>query len=255
MNLFPATPISLNRLTLNAVKNLWGTLKATWPLIVALLVIKEIYCELNLPIASNSHVHLLIMALVVLFNMGIWAVICLRSYRLLEGAALPLFEAISSVFKRSFLLLGAYFFYIFLTSLVGSIGYLIGGLLLNYLSYHEQLRPLLGLVIGLPVLYAIVLFFFAIPLILIDNLSIWKAFKEGAQLVYRRWFRGFIVYAGILLLMVLIDYIQFQPFILSYGHWLEILIQIPVFLIFIPFLSNFYMLSLHDLKLRVAEEG
>ncbi len=105
----------------------------------------------------------------------------------------------------------------------------------------------------IPTLIFIVFMIFALPLTIVDRLNPLKAMARSYVLIGTRWLQAFTVYAclGMMYILVtpntlhahfLIRYHLFMPFVFV------------MYLIFVPFIVNYLLFMLNDLKLRWAAQ-
>jgi len=110
-----------------------------------------------------------------------------------------------------------------------------------------------SLVVGLPILYAYLRYFYTIPLIAMEGLPIGEAFYEASALVGRNIVRIFGVYACIFAIWALVS-----PNTL-HGHFMQAyhvsaLFDFIVFCVTLPIIVNLIVFMRNDLRLREAED-
>ncbi|PHQ81122.1 MAG: hypothetical protein COB66_03150 [Coxiella sp. (in: Bacteria)] len=111
-------------------------------------------------------------------------------------------------------------------------------------------RSLIFALVGLvPIIVCIGFYIFTFPLIILDDLPPLKAFAQSYRLVRARWLHSFTVYVaiGIVLLLVLPGTRHAMFF---RRHHVLLLFDFVVFCILLPFLVNYVLFMLNDMKVR-----
>lgn len=256
MQSFFTAPTSFKNISLAAFRHWWSSLKLTWPLIILLVILREYYCSSCQGIHPQHPIwNLVVTLLLILIDISLWVAICAAIYRSFEGRTEGLWVHFLELLERSPLLLLAAFLYSFFVSLAGLGGYGLGWLVLHHVAADSPFLKMLPVLIGFPMIFVAVLLLFVLPLFVIDKLSFWGAFKKGAGITYHHWFRAFCAYAAVIIFIFAIRFLYMMQ-----GQWegfafLDTGINLISFLVLVPLVANFYVLVMHDLKLRALNEA
>ncbi len=251
MQTFPSSPSGFKEIIKRSFINWWPSLKLTWPLILGLVLIREFYCPSCAVVSGESWSwQIAKMFLVVLLDISIWIAISVMIYRAFQLQIEGFWHNILPVFKRCLSLLISLFLYSLFISLAGLVGYIAGAFILQHAAPESVWVKVIPLLIGLPMLYVIVLLLFTLPILIIDNLSIWEAFKRSAAISSVHWFRAFFAYVGIVAFLSLLRGIYMWQMSANITGLMSIGIDLLSFLVLVPLFINYYVLALHDLKLR-----
>jgi hypothetical protein len=103
---------------------------------------------------------------------------------------------------------------------------------------------------SLPMIYLLVLFYYAIPLVFLENASIFKGFQQSSSLVgIHQWLRGFGLYALTLIIWILVSPDTIHGHVLA-NYYLSAPFDLVIFCLFIPLLNALILMLLNDLRLR-----
>ncbi len=251
MSTFATAPTGFKDIFFKSIQNWWFSLKIIWPLLLLLVLLKESFCPTCMkPNLHTSFSFFLLLFGVMMVDVSLWAAISAAIYHAFRGEVLRFWHGLAFTARRAFWLLMALLLYSIFISLAGLGGYGLGSLVVHYTATESIFRQIIPILIGFPMLYVIVLFLFALPLLLVDNLSVWGSLVRSAQLTYRHWFRAFFAYVMIVLFLSAMHGLYLLQLNLGYSRWVDVAAQLGVMLLLVPFVANFYVLVMHDLSLR-----
>ena len=253
MQAFATSPSSFKKMALQSLQNWFPSFKLIWPLIIPLVLIRQYYCpSCSAPNPEHWMTQLIVAFLMIMIDITLWVAISVAIYRSFQLQRDAFWQHLLPMFKRCFSLLVALFLYSFFVSFAGFLGYLIGGQLVHNVTADSSLLKMVPILIGTPMLYVLVLLLFTLPMLVIDNLSVWQAFKHSASMTGPRWFRAFFAYAALLSFVGILSGIYSLEYKFGSGFFVNFAIDFISFLVLVPLFANFYVLVLHDLKLRTS---
>lgn len=198
----------------------------------------------------NLYVGLSFFVLIMLVNIYIHAIILHRSHYAFKGEWIELYSSVKYANQRYLRLLGGLVVWFVIAILLGVIG---AGIAL--LGKVLGLAWLTTLIIVLFVTFVIVLFYYAMPVIVLERRGVFESFQKSIRLFFGSpWSTTFIfliTFAIVLILHLILDYFfrQIGPsFWFMAGHLLFQFITYPL-------LFSTVLVLLHNAKLKVHDSA
>lgn len=108
------------------------------------------------------------------------------------------------------------------------------------------------LLFSLPLNFLYVLFYYATPLIFLENAAILSAFIQTTTLIgTQQWFRGFGLFAMSLIIWILISPDTVHGHVLA-NYYLSAPFDLIILCLLVPLLNSMIILLLNDLRLRIS---
>ncbi|HLD16203.1 MAG TPA: hypothetical protein VJB02_00605 [Coxiellaceae bacterium] len=196
------------------------------------------------------NVHLLVAFAFFLLELWLWSWMLIQTYDVWKHEGLSLKAgALKAVRLLPKVVLG-FALLLLIVGLATFVGYWLGLITLHYLPQKLHVDMVNFMFLAVFYLYTVVLFLVALPLIVVDQRSIFTAFAESARITVRHWFIGFGGYvASIAIAFVLIAANHFED---RFGlpSFIRVLVEILCFFIFVPVVVNYVLLIMNDLILR-----
>ncbi len=250
MSTYPTSPRTLSYLITLSFKQYGAVLKAIFPMILLSAVVKDLYIYFG-GLPANSWFRLAIIIVMVLAELYLWAVILWGANAVLLGAPVRLNQACREVYRKLSAIYAGFFALLLVLCVVFFVGYLLSNIFSMLAGNTMLVRSVLTLLlIGLPMTFAFVLFLFVLPLLILESLPIWLAFRRSILWVgYENWLRTFSVYAVVLVVIL------FTSPTTAHGQWLakhylSFLFDAFILSLFGPLVINYLLLLLNDLRLR-----
>lgn len=102
---------------------------------------------------------------------------------------------------------------------------------------------------GLPVMVGLIFFYFTVPIIAVDNESLWRAFYRSADLTQQKWLHVFGLYTGgVILFMALMPYSRHAHWLKD--HYLSEVFNWLVLCLIMPLLVNLTLFILRNFQIR-----
>lgn len=241
------------------------------PRIIELSLKEDIFT--TLPMTSWHQLWFLLIDLVclIVFTAILWRIQCA-----LKKQHETILDDLIRAIKKLPLIIVAAIIQMFVVALVGliifSLIFLLGSTTISnpftshivvLLSENSRLILALRFISVLAVFVIIYLFFafyFYLPLILTENKGVFAALKESVYLVWGNWWRTvvfqispWIVYVFCLVLFRFGLHMNIHVFFVEPEHafsWLDLIFQIILFLIFVPWFATILLVQLRDLETR-----
>ena len=250
MNLYPSRPKDVIDLLGDTFKRYGKVLKAILPLILLAAVVKDVYLYLG-GMPKNHIWHIVVVVVIALIEIYLWSAALYSANTILKGEPEKLSAVCKTIYNKSSSIYAGIFALVLVLCLIFFVGYLISNVVILLLAKKAIVRGLSYLIfIGLPAMFALVLFFFTVPLLILEKMNVWPAFRESVRLVwYRYWLHAFIPYAAIVISMLIMSpATKHGAWLLSYH--LNFIFDVIILALIAPLIINFTLLSLNDLRLR-----
>lgn len=251
MNSYSLKPNTLFQLFGQSFVHYGKTFKAIYPSIILSTIVQEALLYLR-GLQFSQIVRLTIYTIIILIIAYIWSVALYRTDLALKGEPVPFKTANRWICNKiSSIYMGVFAFVLGVVALF-FIGYVISHLVDMFVGNNQTLRAVLPMfLIGMPLAFFLVLFYYVLPLLILEPINLWPAFRKSAKLVGTSmgWLRTFAVYAiTSLLIMVFIP--QAQHNIWLKVHHVSFLFDLVVLSLAGPVIINLVLLLLNDLRLR-----
>jgi len=254
MSYLPSTPRSFMDLLGLSIRHHFSAFRKMIFLIVLMVIVKDAYIYLG---GMPQNLYLLGLVGVVMSFLLIYFVSTLLylSHRVLGGEAVDWRVALKAVLPALGKIILAFLIFTIFPYLLILMGEWVTHVLVSGAAHKAQYAGLiLVLSIGIPILIFYITYFFAVPLMLIDKLSLGKAFANAAHLAsreWRNWGRVFGVYACGIAIWVLVSPDTLHGHLMKM-YKLSAAFDFVVFCVTLPIMMNFIVFMCHDLKLRRA---
>ena len=253
MNNYPTQPHTLSQLLGQSFRYYTQALKAIFLVIIVSMILQEAMAYFYLLNPHLSQIaQLTIYVIVILLFTYIWSVALYRTHVSLREEPVSFKSACVWVFNKiSTIYLGVFAFLLGISALF-FVGYGISLAASFFVQDNPAVRVFLTFwFIGIPLVIGLVLFYFVLPLLVLERLNVWQAFGKSARLVGIRihWLRTFVVYA-MTLLFILIFMPEVKHNIWLRAHHVNFLFDFVVLSLLAPWGINFILLLLNDLQLR-----
>lgn len=251
MNYYPKKSVTLNNVLELSFQHYFPALKATALLMLLSALLKNLWV-LFAGLIANHYVYLGLLSVVILLQVYLisLALFCAHQalsdddYRVLECQKM-LFSRLSSVFKTFFaFVLGA--------CLLEFLAFFMGRGMILHLGESSNFVKLAALfVMGIPLSVYFTMFYFVVPLAVIDRLSWGQAFMRNIDLLGRyQWLRALLPYSVIILLLYGLSPDTWHGYWLRVHHLATLADALVIILLF-PLIANLTLFLLNDLKLRI----
>lgn len=251
-SVFNTTPQPFSALLKKAFALHWPVYKAIFALLLAMVFVKDGFLYLD-PFIENLWIWGGVSLVTVALFLYFYCVSLVASNLVLQHAQPKLPTLMRIVMKR--------FIWVLATVLIIILGIVTLLFLTRFMRFvlinlgaSEIFAGLISLYLFffLPFLYGIILIYLVIPLILLDNLSLFKAFERSAVLSHewKHWMRVFGIYAMAVVILFLTTSNTLHGHFLFKYHLLPIT-DLIIFSIFMPAYNNLTLLQLRDLQRRV----
>ena len=252
MNVYPTTPKSIMHLLGYSFANYGRVLRAIIPMILLAALVKDIYIYWG-GMPNMQIIRMAIIIIMVIVVIYFWLAALYSAHEVLKGQPVAFKVVLRTVYYKWSAIYAGVFVFILGWCVVFFVGYVISAVFINIFSDTIAVRALIDLIlIGIPLTIAVVLFFFAIPILTLDTVGLMSAFRESVRLVgYKNWLRTFVAYAAVVITALIVSPAT------RHGHWLRMyylnfLFDVTVFILLAPLIINFILLLLNDLRLRHA---
>ena len=250
MNLYPSGVTPFSDLMGNAFRHYAKVLKVVFPFILLLSFFKVGYPYLD-ALFKNHAWHIVTMTLLGLLEIYCCALALYAANAVLKGKPEALKEICNTINAKLSLIYSGVFALALGLCLLFFVGYLLSHLVIFFFAGKTVVQGMAYLfLIGLPMTFALVLFVFSVPLLILDNTTVWPAFRSSAFLIgCRHWLHAFVVYAAVLIMLLILSPMT------KHGHWLlahhlSFLVDVAALLFFVPLIINFMLLLINDLRIR-----
>ncbi len=252
MSLYPSLPKPISFLIIESIKKYGAVLKAIFPLILLLAVVKDLYFYFG-GMPKNTIAVWVIILVMVLMEVYLLSAAILGTHKILSGSPGRLNQTCRETFQKVSSIYAGFFALIIILCVLFFIGYGIAYLLSR--GSQPVIQNLLMLFfIGVPITYSLVMFFFVIPSLIVESVSVTTAFRQSfSQAGYTSWLRAFSCYAAFLVFFfVLLPSTRHGVWLVRY-HVIFIF-DVVMLSIFLPLLLNYLLFMLNDLKLRSQQQ-
>lgn len=175
--------------------------KRMWGLFLFLAVLQAVVGIIGGKLSNTSIIFHLLSLLISLLFLYFYIVILHNGDQLLKQQAVSLKNSFSYAANRYWRVLGYGVLLLLLYVIVGGVvGFAAGGI---FYVFHVSLGWLIP-IFGVIYLYLIILFFCAMPAIILDKVKVWSSFGISVRLVQKNWWRVFGVFVCIYLLIILL---------------------------------------------------
>jgi hypothetical protein len=245
----PNTPRSFLDLLGISIKHHYAVLKKTILLILMIVVVKDWYVYLG-DFPKNDALKFMISTLMLIVLIYLFMSLLYMTHRILRSEPVMLPDTFKAINQRLFAIFSASFIFVVVPTLFVLLAEFVYHLILKDNSGGAKFSGLIFVfVVGIPILYAYLRYFFTLPLIAMENFSLWKAFGEAQKLVQGNWARVFGIYACAIVIWVLVS-----PDTL-HGHFMRMyhvsgIFDFIVFCVTLPIMMNLIVFMRNDLRLR-----
>lgn len=248
--MLPSTPTTFGQLFSISLRKYLPVLHKIILMILIMTVVKDAYLYLG-GMPSNrilNYIIEIIIAVVVAYFVfaSLYMTNCV-----LNQKKITFREAMVAVWTRALKAYLAVIIYIAIFIILLFIAYLLLHII-HSTSKREMLYQALIMlfIVGLPFLIFIIFSFFAIPLIIVDNVSVYVGFRQSIKLLGKQhWIKPFVLYLILVILSIIVDpSTRHGHFIAKYDA--NALFDFIVFCIVLPVYYSLLVLLINDLKLR-----
>ncbi len=219
--------------------------KLTWPLITITAFLHLVY---PWALKFNVYVGLAFVVACILLIWFLFAAIIYRSFYYLKGEAIS-YEMVWRHARRRFIaILAGNVIFIFILAFASFIE-----LALIQAAEIVHLDKEVIIFSAVLNLFILILIYFAVPLIVLDNSRVFSSFEKSARLVIGNWWRAFLPWVFFVLVLIILNGIA----ILITGQLRFMLYTAGMFLItlvFYPLIVGYTLTLLNDLKLRQQQK-
>jgi len=247
----PNTPRSFLDLLGISIKHHYAILKKTILLMLMIVVVKDWYVYLG-GFPKNDALKFIVSTFMLIALIYLFMSLLYMAQRILHSEPVTLMDAFKATNQRLFHIYTASFIFIVVPTLFVLLAEFVFHLIMRGHSGSTKFSGLIFVfVVGIPILYAYLRYFYTLPLIAMENFSLWKAFAEAQQLVQGNWARVFGIYACAIVIWVLVS-----PDTL-HGHFMRMyhisgIFDFIVFCVTLPIMMNLIVFMRNDLRLRNA---
>jgi len=226
-----------------SIRNYPTLLKSLWLLILVSAAIHIVY---PLAFLVSKTVGYVILVGVVLVTWYLYAAILYRGHKAILQEHEPLMGSLMLAKRRYLSVLGGNVIFMVLGAILAILGYFLFSLG-YHLEMHIVFLPLWLIITA----FLLVLFYFAVPLIVLDHNEVLMAFERSMRLVWGNWWHCFIILLtmlGFLFILGLMGY----ALIALHSPLISIIYNVITQFIAYPFAISVTLVLLNDLKLRNA---
>ncbi len=248
---FPSTARTFLDVLGISIRHHFVVLRKTVWLIVMIVVVKDLYIYLGGMPANPIWQYFIGIVMLILLIYLFMAMLYMTN-RVLRSEYVTLSDALSGMNKQlAPLYLSSLIFIIVPTLLL-----LLSELILHLMAgagvdHYKYAGLIFVLVVGIPILYGYLRYFYTIPLIVMEDFPIWKAFREASQLVRKNWARVFGVYACAIAIWLLVSPDTLHGHMIQAYH-ISALFDFIIFCVTLPIMMNLVVFIRNDLRLRKA---
>lgn len=219
---------------------------AFWYIVLAVLAHNSMIIQNYFPAHSIAYIVMLVIAS--LLSLYFWSSALYAAHCALKSEVVSLNTCLIQVLKR--------FLRIVLVALLYVLVFVLMIFWLQFLNHLVGNLPQAAAIkwwinlfaVGLPLLVFMLLFLLAIPLIIVENLTFFRALGRSAKMVWLSVFKSTLVlYAGILVLFYIVlpgtQHVRWLQ-----DHHLKVLFDLVIFLVFAPIVINYALLVLNNLQ-------
>lgn len=234
--MLPSHAQSVEEILKQSLDSYLTVLKKILPIVLLMVIVKDIDIYLGVKFLGNA-AQIVVDVIQALLLVYLFSVSLYVTRAVLSGETITLSDAFSAVFKL--------IWKVYLICLIFVVVYFIFSYGI-YLVHAEVLKLMLGLLfLGL-----IVQYFFIIPRVILDNDTVFSAFKKSAKdFTIIGWLIKFALYAFLLIVFFIVSTNT------KHGHWLmnyylNLPVDFIVILLALPLFNSFMVLFLNDAKLN-----
>jgi hypothetical protein len=249
MNQYLKIASPLSDLISTSFKCHFRTLKSILVVILLMVVAKNMHFYLTGYIHNRTlyAAALIIMLLLQVFLAATALVLTDASLRLKQ---ITLNEAFSKVYKNSASIFAGAFFFVLIFCLVVFVGMIVAHFISGYVKSQVMMTLITSAVLILPVISLIILWIFAIPLLVLKPMTMWSCFKQSMSMIRQdHWMQGLVLYVCYVIFYYLLKGNTHHGIWLS-DHHVSIIADFFIFALVFPFLLNFTLFLLCDFMMR-----
>ena len=176
-------------------KNRWRSqLGSTWVLIFLIVLVKDLYIYAGGGMPTSKVGEMVVLAMMLIGFIILFSALLYRINAANTGQEIELADVYSAVFQRFLHLLILVFYYAIVLGVFYGVAWYAS--MHFYTGANDIIQRLLMLIIivVLPCVYVIVLSLFSWPLILLDNMNVFKAIGKSMQMTWFHWLYVFNLY-------------------------------------------------------------
>jgi hypothetical protein len=248
---FPGSPVGfLDNLGLS-IRHHFQTFRHIYWLILLVVIVKDAYIYLG-GYPSNVYLSSLLTIVMVVLFCYLLALMLYICASLFKGDDTTLKSAAILVFFRFRKVLVSLLMLVLIPFILYSLANWLLQITHAYQNHHSQgSRLILVMVAGIPSMLIYLRYFFAIPIMIVDDSALLASFKQAKQLCTKKenWIRVFGIYFFVICIWLLVSTDTLH------GHFMAVyklsaLYDLVVFSVALPIMMNFVVLMRHDLALR-----
>lgn len=250
--MLPTKPMELTKLFRKAIQYHYPVLKNTWLIILFMVIVKDYYIYLG-GFPENDWLRTTLQIISIALIVYLWSASFLVTNQAIHEQSIKLSDSFQQTLHKlpyiylvviAYVLLGIilHFFSILMAHGLHSLG-------INKVS-AEQLSFVFFL--SLPFMVILVSTLFTIPLLILEDASLFFALQESIRLVgFKNWLRSFGIYFFGVAILLLVAPDTLHGHLLATYH-LNAPYDFIVFVVTLPVFNNLLILLLHDLRLKKA---
>ncbi len=247
MSVYQDQPMSFGKLCFAAIRHHIKVLPKIIALILLILVVKDAYIYLG-GMPHNTVLKIIVTILIWLLLIYFWSVSLYSTKAVLEGQPLTLNDTCRFIYRRILpIYLCCILYFLGFLCIVGIAKLIV--LIASQFLGHNPVWSRIGFVLigGIIFVYSIVLAFFALPLVALGQNRVLLAFRDSLNYVKDEWFYVFGIYIVLMAFILLLSPNTLHSLFLQ-RHHLVVVFDFIVLCLFLPFLNNLILLTLHQLR-------
>lgn len=246
---YPAQPSTFMRILWLATRYWWPTIKRTYLILLLSLICQYLYLEIFY-LQPREIIDYVVYAVIALLQAYLWIAFVLGANDALTDDVTPLNQLlVLSLSKLLDIVMACVVFFVGTIALY-KLGTILSALVLvHWMGEHELAYVGVTVFGGLPIIFCSVLFYLAIPLVILRPLNLFQAFVYSAKISLKQWFRVFGVYfLSIILLLLFAPNTRLGNALMHSQS--DLLIDVLVAIFLYPFYINSLLLILNDAERR-----
>ncbi len=257
------------RLIGDSFANYWPVLQSIIFMAILFVMMRELGNVVTL-LKLKPLLSTILLVIISFLNIYFSAVVLFYTYHFLDGSRVPWGKCFRSMGGRFSKIFSAIIVILLVLFVCVFIGFLLSGLLHRFYSAGWAYTLSLAVLVAFPVIYLIIKFFMAIPLIAIEDGKVFQSLSTSGNIVSgRNWFRtlGVLLFQSICgSILIFFSFLSLGRKGLSVGmqhvdagagfHWnASYLIYLILSILFYPLLINLTVSLYRDLRLRHPKQG
>lgn len=241
--IYPSTVSDFDQLFSLSCRHWFKTLRQIFLYIVIFVGL----LALAVHIPMHKVFHILLEMIITVIALFLFSMALYRADALLKQQPVSFMQASKVIIQRILKVLAAVL--IFVISII-LIALLVKWVMFSLFRLEGAIAVLgLTLIGGLPIMAGLIFFYFTVPLIAVDNESLWMAFYRSADLTQQNWLYVFGLYTGMIVILIAL-----LPYTL-HAHWLKTYYLMEVFnlsvlCLLLPLLINMTLFIMRSFQIN-----